>query len=86
MRSWRVILSIARYSRSHCFTRMENDAVDKLKMRLATQHTLTRMSSEVAWNEEREGKGAAVALMDAPFWVKPPVLAEICWRSWITTV
>ena len=44
------VRSMARYSRSQDLTRMPNDAVERLRIRLANQHTLTRMSAVAAWN------------------------------------
>lgn len=41
-RCWGTVYSIARYSRSHCFTRMPNDAEARLRRRLVNHRTLTR--------------------------------------------
>ena len=50
MRSCGLIYAMARNSRSHCFTRIPKDAEVRLRMRLANQHTLTRMADVAAWN------------------------------------
>lgn len=48
--------SIDRYSRNHCFTAIPNEAEERLRMRLANQHTLTRISETAALNVgRREG-------------------------------
>lgn len=38
------------YSRSHCFTRIPNEAEIRLKRRLANHSTFTRISADEGWN------------------------------------
>ena len=74
---------MAMYSRSHCLTRMLNEAVDRLNMRLANQHTFTRMSTVPGWNAGFGGDPVRVELRNPDVTVYPLVWDEISWRSWI---
>lgn len=54
------------YSRSHCFTKIARDAVERLSTRLANQSTLTRMAAGLGVNdgEELEEKPMDEALLE----------------------
>ena len=60
------VRSMARYSRSQDFTRMPKDAVERLMMRLANQHTFTRMSAVAAWNGGAPVEGAGAVEFRKP--------------------
>ena len=70
MRSSGTVRSIARYSRSQDFTRMPNDAVERLRIRLANQQTFTRMSAVAAWNDVPVGAAGEVEFRKSEYILK----------------
>ena len=58
--------SIARYSRSHCFTRMPNDAEERLRRRLVNHRTFTRMAHSGGSKGGGEGGGEVELMKPGP--------------------
>ena len=65
------------YARSHCFTRIANDAVDRLMTRLANQRMFTRIAVTDGWKEEEPTEGGGVGSIRCP----PEIALPAVWLA-----